>query len=606
MKPLGDDHAGKSGQSLFRTHDHIWLVKTVSAPELLKLAEMAERYYTHWAEFKKPTHLASPAHAISPIDKSASHTHNSLLNIYLGCYTYIENEYDRCNRLWTIRSLAQYFGYSPSFDPACFPVFIDQPIFYEALSDFGNTSRGHHVCQIALECHNREMRQGFCTPKLEDKIQYHRMYVYKYRSMNSSKLDHCAVLMFAPETLDRCYQEFSDWVSTTVTAVNYVIVNFVWAHERYCGLDLHCSEASWRHSSISLPQNAAQKREYWRYITYIFLNIKGDHLIHNALLQLFLGSWLEIHYGSIYTASLYLVGALIGDPLVADQDRVSTGGPLGPILVIYVTFLMEMSLNGQYWRSKLTMRGQIFCTIVFYAFALFFIIGASNTFRYEEISEPISCRNHILFAVIYWPLSTILLLKGNVQQIKSKLVDSISNLWVEIALMYWRRNPFAHRVTCECFFCRRSAGRNQLWYRQQMVEEKAGKQAKRAISRFLDTNCFSINVEHCQQPPKRPIKNDSVSDPENDSDCTGQNMDDELKKINKLLREAADSEAEAKELAKQRRNMLAELKGDELDPSVKAQMREEIEAIEQLRKQILESAEMKRQNANWASQIIYN
>lgn len=85
--------------------------------------------------------------------------------VFYGSCLVTQNEYDRCNRLWTIRSLAHYFGFSPSFDPACFPVFIDQPIFYEALSEFGNTSRGHYVCQIALECHNTEMRQGFCTPK---------------------------------------------------------------------------------------------------------------------------------------------------------------------------------------------------------------------------------------------------------------------------------------------------------------------------------------------------------------------------------------------------------------------------------------------------------
>ncbi|KAI1700989.1 phosphatidylinositol-4-phosphate 5-Kinase domain-containing protein [Ditylenchus destructor] len=90
MRPLGDDHAGKSGQSLFLTHDHIWLVKTVSAPELLKLAEMAERYYQHWAELKKSTHSSSSSHASSPTDKHNSYTHNSLITVYMGCYTYVE------------------------------------------------------------------------------------------------------------------------------------------------------------------------------------------------------------------------------------------------------------------------------------------------------------------------------------------------------------------------------------------------------------------------------------------------------------------------------------------------------------------------------------
>lgn len=89
MKPLGD-HAGKSGESLFLTHDHIWLVKTVSAPELLKLAEMAERYYQHWAEFKKTDHPSSPTHASSPTDQPTLHIHRSLITIYMGCYTYME------------------------------------------------------------------------------------------------------------------------------------------------------------------------------------------------------------------------------------------------------------------------------------------------------------------------------------------------------------------------------------------------------------------------------------------------------------------------------------------------------------------------------------
>ncbi|KAI1715264.1 hypothetical protein Ddc_11075 [Ditylenchus destructor] len=482
--------------------------------------------------------------------------------VFYGSCLQTETDYDRCNRLWAIRQLSQYLGYNPSFDSSCYPEFFDEPILSDALSDFGNISEDHQKCEFTLVCHNSEMKQGFCTAKLQDKNQYGGKYYHMQSTINGIKFNQCPDFIIDDGELDKCYQKFNDWIWATDTPLNYEI------------------------------------RDIW---TYDRVKV----IIGDVVPQLFLGPWLEMHYGSLYLASLYIAGALAGGPYIADDSETITSGPSGPVFIMHTTFLMEMSLHGQYWKKRLATPSMIFCSLTYYLVVACSVIIAVDANRNEHISGASAYRNYIYFAMIYWPLSSVLVLKGNIRRIKSMFVDCISDLWADIVLSYWSRNPFTHRVTCKCFFCRRATGKNQLWYRQKVVEEKAKQQAKIAVSRFLDTIFFSIKPNNDRQAPNRNslnrlARNDPIVDNEYESDQT----EHRLEKIDRLTHEATMEEDEAKELAEQRRNKLAELKSGQLDPSAKAQKEQEIKTIKEIRKKLVESAKLKRENANWTRQMI--
>ena len=66
--------------------------------------------------------------------------------------------------------------------------------------------------------------------------------------------------------------------------------------------------------------------EFWRLITPIFLHIGFTHILLNSVTLYFLGSQLEIIYGNLRFAIIYLMGGIMGNAMsFAFSDAVSAG-----------------------------------------------------------------------------------------------------------------------------------------------------------------------------------------------------------------------------------------------------------------------------------------
>ncbi|KAI1706862.1 rhomboid family domain-containing protein [Ditylenchus destructor] len=533
----------------------------------------------------------------------------------------------RCVRNWyhrqwgrrssSFRYWAMKTGIDLEFDYGCYAVIIDPrkpySMIYHSLRYFETMSWKHAAMKTVMECHNEEMIRGFCKNKRTSP-----MYVF----------DKChALYYFGLDVVDGAYQVFFDYIKNQQNGINHHLEGF-WNLKYYEKMDFLCSD--------SMPNYGGETRtpdrfKLQRYLTNAFFHVSVRELFYTALWQIIVGPWLEIRYGSLYVISLYIIGVFTGNPFGSLSDEAYDLGPFYPILAMSISLLIEVSLNAHYWRNTLAFGWYVLLNVIYYAMIFVVLSAIGNAWVYERyyadayyhshhvLATPFlsrSCKKILIVAIVFWPLSSIIFLKGNVREMKIKFVESLSDIWVDVVLCCWGRNLFIHRTSCECFYCKRNT-RNYLRHRQKLVEVKARTQAGSAVSNLLESLAGLVwskwGKKHENRPrnvnrtlakaPSISHSNELKSEIKSDDETKYvQNKADEI--IANFLREAGQEEAQAKELAKQRRDLLAEMRTSSLDPNVKAQMQKEIEAIEEHRKLLLESSQQNRQSADWTSQML--
>lgn len=165
--------------------------------------------------------------------------------------------------------------------------------------------------------------------------------------------------------------------------------------------------------------------EYWRLITPIFLHIGFTHILMNSITLYYLGTQMELIFGSVRFAIIYLLGGIMGNVMsFAFSDSVSAGASTS----LFGLFAAAIVLGRMYPRNyAIRQMAQNFTLLI----VLNFVIGITSSSidnwghlggaiggglaavfvsvpRYTDISR----QRKLLFGAIYAGLAVILIFIG--------------------------------------------------------------------------------------------------------------------------------------------------------------------------------------------------
>ncbi|KAI1706327.1 rhomboid family domain-containing protein [Ditylenchus destructor] len=417
-----------------------------------------------------------------------------------SCYS-SETSGQRCIRTWyhsqwgqksnLFRFWASKAGVDFKFDPHCYAVILDprypQSVINEEFLFFAHMSPLHRLMYSSIKCYNEEIVRGVCKNKRADPIFAFKCY------------DECDdVHRFDLDELDMAYHVFFDYIKNKRHGRGRDLVRY-WNLDYYNDIDFFCSDSM---PDYGKGRRAPDHFTLRRFLTYALFHISLRELVYTAIWQILVGTWLEMRYGPFYVLTLYIVGAFTGFLDIGPMwSIVYDVGPMWSVLAMSISLVIEVFLNAHYWRNKLAFRWYallgLICGILI--FMLLAAIGNSwiyTRFRTDAdyhkqhvLATPFlsrSCTKMLMVAIFFWPISSVILLKGNIGRIKAKIVESLSNIWVDFVLCCWGRNLWIHRTSCECFYCKRNTN-NHLRGRQKLIENKAKAQAESAVSDLLET-----------------------------------------------------------------------------------------------------------------------
>lgn len=127
------------------------------------------------------------------------------------------------------------------------------------------------------------------------------------------------------------------------------------------GVKYSKTEGNWLICS-PLIYDPKQRREAWRFITYMFLHGSNEHLIFNMLIQLFVGIPLEMSQpgwlGSLRVAALYMAGVILGclGATCVEPTKYLLGASAGVyalILAHLATLILNWNEDGKIYKERL-------------------------------------------------------------------------------------------------------------------------------------------------------------------------------------------------------------------------------------------------------------
>lgn len=124
-------------------------------------------------------------------------------------------------------------------------------------------------------------------------------------------------------------------------------------------------------------------QQYWRFVTPIFIHFGLEHIVFNSIVLLFMGRQIEMLYGHLRYAAIYLLGGIMGNLFSFAMNGMSTfsAGSSTSIMGLFGAFL----IFGWHFRSNPAVG------IMMRNFSLFVIM----TFASSLIMPSVSFSGHL-------------------------------------------------------------------------------------------------------------------------------------------------------------------------------------------------------------------
>lgn len=89
-----------------------------------------------------------------------------------------------------------------------------------------------------------------------------------------------------------------------------------------------------------------RRQEFWRFVSYMFVHVGVNHLMMNMVVQLFLGTVLEIFHGWWRVSLVYLSGVIAGSigSSIADP-RIFLSGASGGVYALITAHIASLIMN---------------------------------------------------------------------------------------------------------------------------------------------------------------------------------------------------------------------------------------------------------------------
>lgn len=95
-----------------------------------------------------------------------------------------------------------------------------------------------------------------------------------------------------------------------------------------------------------------RREELWRFVTYMFIHVNMNHIMMNMVVQLFLGTVLEIFHGWRVTL-VYMSGVLAGSMGAAiAQPTIHLAGASGGVYALIAAHIANLILNWEDMESS--------------------------------------------------------------------------------------------------------------------------------------------------------------------------------------------------------------------------------------------------------------
>lgn len=92
----------------------------------------------------------------------------------------------------------------------------------------------------------------------------------------------------------------------------------------------------------------SKRYEIWRFVTYMFVHKRLDHLLGNLIAQCIFGTWLELVHSSWRVAAVYVLGVITGSMLHSvENPGNSLIGASGGVYALFTAHIASIIMNWQ-------------------------------------------------------------------------------------------------------------------------------------------------------------------------------------------------------------------------------------------------------------------